>query len=560
MESTEVVRLKRNLTALVEFSRVVNSNLDMDFTLNNLLLSSMGKFLATKCIVGLYEEDVFKVKKFKGISAEAIRDFPEHKSSDDIDKVVIGSSFFKENNLGVAEKIRFSNRDLGLLVLGERIDKKAYTAEEIEFLRTIINIAATAIQNSLFILELKKVNRDLDNRVNRLNSLFEIGKEFGLLNEETRISKLLVYTMLGHFLISAYSIVISEEGKLRVLDSTIPKSKLADSLKGYDLRRFNKILRGEEIGRAVPEMEEFNYEVLLPMTIQNETRGIILLGKRMSKEGYSESDLEFVTSLSGIAITSLENKRLFKDALEKQKMEEELEIAKDIQKMLLPQRLPELKNFEIATLSVSSKQVGGDYYDVIKLDDENYCVSIADVSGKGVPASLLMANLQAFLKSICRQNLELAKATSIINDLIAENTTDGKFITFFWGILNDKEKKFKYVNAGHNPPILLRGGEVRYMAKGGIILGVMQSVFPYETETIELQRDDVLVFFTDGVTEAKNINDKEFTDERLENLLRSVCHLSAKEILDQITKEIKEFTEGTTQSDDITMIIIKVSQ
>jgi len=558
MDSTEIVRLKRNLTALVEFSRVVNSNLDMDFTLNNLMLSCMGKFLATKCIVGLYEAGVFQVKLYKGLSSGSMKSFPSHTEEDDTEKVLLQSVFFAENNLKVAEKIRFSNRDLGMLVLGERIDKKAYSPEEIEFLRTVINIAATAIQNSLFILELKKVNRDLDNRINRLNSLFEIGKEFGLLLEESRISKLLVYSLLGHFLVSVYSIAIIDEGKIRVLDSTVPKSKLGEALKPHNLKEFHWVLTGNGIEKMIPELKEFNFEVMIPMRINSETRGIIFLGKRINKEGYSKNDIEFVTSLSGIAITSLENRRLFKEALEKQRMEEELEIAKDIQKNLLPKSLPELRSFELASLSVSSKQVGGDYYDLIKLDMNNYCVSIADVSGKGVPAALLMANLQAFLKSICKQGMELDEATGVINDLVSENTNDGRFITFFWGILNDNDKTFRYVNAGHNPPILLRKNEITYLSKGGMILGVMPTSFPYETESIQLEKDDVIIMFTDGVTEAKNNSDKEFSDEKLENLVKSINNLSSTEILDNIKREIRDFTEGEMQSDDITLIVIKV--
>lgn len=558
MENTEIVRLKRNLTALVEFSRVVNSNLDMDFTLNNLMLSCMGKFLATKCIIGLCEGNSLKVKLYKGLSAEAMEHFPVYKKEENIEEVLLKSEFFKANHLTIAEKIRFSNKDLGILILGERIDKKPYSAEEIEFLRTVINIAATAIQNSLFIYELKKVNRDLDNRISRMNSLFEIGKEFGVLAEESRISKLLVYTLLGHFLVSVYSIVVIEDNKTRVLDSTVPKSKLGDALKAYNLKEFHWVLNGSDLQKLIPELKEFKYEIMVPMRINNETKGIIFLGKRINKEEYGKNDVEFVSSLSGIAITSLENRRLFKEALEKQKMEEELEIAKEIQKNLLPKGLPELKSFELASLSVSSKQVGGDYYDFIKLDSANYCVSIADVSGKGVPASLMMANLQAFLKSICKQGLELDKATSVINDLISENTSDGRFITFFWGILNDNDKTFGYVNAGHNPPILLRKNEITYLSKGGMLLGVMPTMFPYETEKIQLEKDDLIILFTDGITEAKNSSDKEFTDERLESIIKSVSDLSSNKILEEIKKEIREFTEGEMQSDDITLIVIRV--
>ncbi|MCK9211221.1 MAG: PP2C family protein-serine/threonine phosphatase, partial [Ignavibacteriaceae bacterium] len=264
-------------------------------------------------------------------------------------------------------------------------------------------------------------------------------------------------------------------------------------------------------------------------------------------------------SVGTLAIISLENKRLFQEALEKQKLEEELEIAKGIQRNLLPKEIPQLTNFQISAVSISSKQVGGDYYDIIKAEDGRYFIGIGDVSGKGVPASLLMANLQAFLKSITKQGYDIAASTSIINDLVSENTTDGRFITFFWLLLDDQKKEITYVNAGHNPPLLIRDKKIIYLDKGGMLLGVMKSFMPYESETIQLEKDDILVMFTDGVTEAKNINDEEFSDQKLENILTQKMFSSSDDILSEIKRSIDEFVAGEPQSDDITMITIRVT-
>ena len=217
-----------------------------------------------------------------------------------------------------------------------------------------------------------------------------------------------------------------------------------------------------------------------------------------------------------------------------------------------------LKNFDIAAANLFSGQVGGDYYDIIALDDKNFCISIADVVGKGVPAALLMANLQAFLKIICKQGMKIDEATGLINDLVSENITDGKFITFFWGLLNNEDISIEYVNAGHNPPLLIRNGEIQKLGKGGIILGVMKTISPYTSELIKLEKDDVIILFTDGISEAKNIKDEEFSDEKLENLVLELSHKSAKEILTVIQKEVHTFASGAVQSDDITLMAIKV--
>ena len=155
---------------------------------------------------------------------------------------------------------------------------------------------------------------------------------------------------------------------------------------------------------------------------------------------YSDSDLEFIYSLGNLAIISLENTRLFYEAVEKQKMENELNIARDIQKGLLPRSLPTIPGLELAALNISSKQVGGDYYDVVVLENGTCVIAIGDVSGKGTPASLLMANVQATIRTLVHFNLPLSEMTSLVNRLICDNTGSDKFITFCWGIFDPANK------------------------------------------------------------------------------------------------------------------------
>ncbi|MFA6025628.1 MAG: SpoIIE family protein phosphatase [Ignavibacteriaceae bacterium] len=559
MEKLEFTKLKRNLTALVEFSRVVNSSLDLQFTLNNLLLTCLGKFITTRGCIILSIQNEMKILSFKGLSEEQIALFTSIPHTEDIEENKELKDFLLQTKLVYSEKICSPRKCLGFLCLGEKINKKDYSTEEKEFLVTILNIASTAIENAMFISELKEVNRMLDSRVNRLSSLFELGKEFGVLNEESRISKLLVYSLLGHFLLSTYAVLISDENKLKILESTVPKAPLLDVMTHVNIQSIENVHDKKGIEKDFPNLSKYNFELMIPMQLQGETRGLVLLGKRMNNIPYSGTDIEFINSVGTLAIISLENKRLFQEALEKQKLEEELEIAKGIQRNLLPKEIPQLTNFQISAVSISSKQVGGDYYDIIKAEDGRYFIGIGDVSGKGVPASLLMANLQAFLKSITKQGYDIAASTSIINDLVSENTTDGRFITFFWLLLDDQKKEITYVNAGHNPPLLIRDKKIIYLDKGGMLLGVMKSFMPYESETIQLEKDDILVMFTDGVTEAKNINDEEFSDQKLENILTQKMFSSSDDILSEIKRSIDEFVAGEPQSDDITMITIRVT-
>lgn len=559
MIPTDITKIKRNLTALVEFSRIVNSSHDLEFTLNNLLLSCFGKFLVTKGLVALNKNDDVKVFASKGISSEILKNFPSLPSIGDAtgrDESLIQFQSF--SGLKLCQEICSSRGCLGIILLGEKINKSEYSEEELDFLKTLLNISATAIENSIFIDELKLVNRNLDSRVNRLSSLFELSKEFGILESEQRISKLLLYSLLGHFMISNYAIVLFENHNVRLLEHTIPPENIEHYIKSYNLQHLTENLTKNELSESFKDVIKDGIEICVPMKLQGVTKGIVFLGRRLNNVDYNSADIEFVSSVASIAIVSLENKRLFQEALLKQKLEEELEIAKDIQQKLLPSKIPSFENFEIASLSVSSKQVGGDYYDIIVKNSESFIVSIADVSGKGVPASLLMANLQAVLKSVSRQDLAIDEATGLINDLITENTSDGRFITFFWGIINDKTKNIKYVNAGHNPPILIRNNKNQKLERGGLILGVVKTFTPYLFEEIQLESGDVLVLFTDGITEAKNNFDEDFSDERFEKLLFDSSSLSPSEIINKVENEISKFTIGEQQSDDITLVVIKV--
>lgn len=558
MDTSESFKVKRNLTALVEFSRMINSSLDLNFILNNILFTCMGKFLAVKGLVALKNEGTFELKSSKGISQELLAKFPDINPEENFLENEGMKSFMNETRLMAVEKIRSSDECLGFICLGEKLNQSTYSDDDREFLKTILNISATAIQNSRVLNELKKVNRALDSRIQKLNTLFELSKEFGLVNESTKVARLLVYSVIGQFLVYKFAVVTFEDDKINFLESKLNDEELEKVLKNSGLKNLSSPLSKEQIQNDFPELDKLKIELVVPMQIQGKTKGLVFLGKRINNLAYTNDDIGFISSVGSLAIISLENQRLFLEELEKQKIEEELEIAREIQGNLLPQKKPSYKHFDVVAENVTSRQVGGDYYDIISLDENNFCLAIADVVGKGVPAALLMANLQAFLKVICKQGMKLHEATGLINDLVAENITDGKFITFFWGVLNDEKVSIHYVNAGHNPPLLIRKGKIIKLEKGGIILGVMKTLRPYISETVELRKDDVIIMFTDGISEAKNVNDEEFSDERLEKFVVEITDKPAAEILAAIRNEVQKFTYGALQSDDITLMVVKV--
>ncbi|MEW6653977.1 MAG: GAF domain-containing SpoIIE family protein phosphatase [Bacteroidota bacterium] len=558
MQLTDNNAALRNFSALVDFSNLINSSLDINFTLNNILLTCFGKFHTTKGLIALLNNDrVFEVQAYKGFSAHSLKSFP-FLTADDYDSNEMLADFIADNKLQVYQEIKSSEGLKGIIILGARLTSKSYDDSDISFLRTIVNVGATAIENCLAVDKLKSVNRNLDSKVNQLNSLFDLGKEFSGVLQIEQISKLLVYSLIGQMLVSKYAVVSCSGALLSFLENRFNEEHLRNAFKTCTKDVFQKIYTRNEFTDDLKTFAELGVDLIVPMQIKNETKGLILLGKRKSEFTYSKSDIEFVSSVGSLAIISIENARLFKETLEKQRLEKDLETARNIQNNLLPKSIPLFSNFEMAAFNKSARMVGGDYYDIIKLDDNQVLFAIADVSGKGVPAALLMANIQAFLKSICKMKLPLAEATNLLNDLVAENTTNGSFITFFWGIIDNEKKELTFVNAGHNPPLHFRNDKLTKLKKGGMILGVMPTLIPYLSDTIKLESGDTIVLFTDGITEAMNTKWEEYSDEQLEKLVAEKFTLNAGLLLEEIKISVEHFTLGAEQSDDITCMVVKV--
>ncbi|OGU82727.1 MAG: hypothetical protein A2499_12370 [Stygiobacter sp. RIFOXYC12_FULL_38_8] len=548
----------RNFSALVDFSNLINSSLDINFTLNNILLTCFGKFHTTKGLIALLNNDrIFEVHASKGFNSLTLQTFPKL-CADDYDSDEKLADFISANKMQVYQEIKSSEGLKGLIILGARLTNKVYDDSDINFLRTIVNVGATAIENCLAVDKLKRVNRDLDSKVNQLSSLFDLGKEFSGVLQIEQISKLLVYSLIGQMLVSKYAVVSCSGGVISFLENRFDEEHLQKALKSCNKDFFDKVFTRAEFTDELKPFAEVGVDLIVPMKIKNETKGLILLGKRKNELVYSQSDIEFVSSVGSLAIISIDNARLFKETLEKQRLEKDLETARNIQTNLLPKSIPAFSNFEMAAFNKSARMVGGDYYDIIKLDENNVLFAIADVSGKGVPAALLMANIQAFLKSICKMKMHLADATNLLNDLVAENTTNGSFITFFWGIINNEKKELTFVNAGHNPPLLVRNSQIIKLKKGGMILGVMQTIVPYLSDIIQLESGDTIVLFTDGITEAMNVKWEEYSDERLEAFVVDKTNLDSKRLLEEIKQSVEQFTVGAEQSDDITCMVIKV--
>lgn len=303
----------------------------------------------------------------------------------------------------------------------------------------------------------------------------------------------------------------------------------------------------------------YRTRTMLCMPMKNRNDQLIGVFQILNKkDGYfTLDDVKFLDTLSVDACIAIENARLHEASLEKERMEKELEVAATIQKMILPKEIPQIPGYDIAGLNVPSRQVGGDYYDVVYLPDGRVALVVADVSGKSIPGALLVSTLQASLRAYLEAPFDLARLVAKLNSIILTNSTTDKFITFFIGILDPPTGKFTTVNAGHNPPILVRRNQVSHMKQGGIPLGMVE-FNGYVSEEHALAGGDVVIMFTDGVTEAANPDDEFYDDDRLERCSTSHADAGAAEIRTAIFDDLQKFVRGAEQSDDITLLVLKV--
>lgn len=568
INSAEEHRSRFELRTLLETSRLLIESQDPDFVLNNLLLITMGKLLIPKAMILIHKpgDDAYYVSKSKGKSW--LVEGSDIKIS--FDPEIIDKSVIKGENLNKFEaleieadstlfNLKTSNHHIGFLCLGPKGNKNSITNSEIEFIESLCIISSVAIANSRMFKELRLINRRLDRKVHDLNTLLELSNDFNLMVDREEIAKVFKFAMLGQMLIRTFFFALDVDGNREMVSI----SGIKDLPSNDDLNQLfgmTDITRIDE-HHTCKFVQENNIELVIGLRFQNKKIGVVGVGPRANKEGYGHAEINFLQSLGNLALLTIQKTLLLEEQIVKKRLEEELNLAKTIQEGLLPNPIPNIPGFDIAAVNVSSRQVGGDYFEILKLEDKGHLLAIADVTGKGIPAALLMANLQSMLHALAPLSVSLEEASSRINDIIHDNTPSDKFITFFWGKISSDGKKFKYTNAGHNPPMVFKKDEIEpiLLEEGGIILGAMPSLMPYKSAEYIFEKGDTLLFFTDGVTEAMSIDQsQEYEEERLIECVNQNRNRDANGLMNAIINDVNMFTNNI-QHDDITMIVLKVN-
>lgn len=301
--------------------------------------------------------------------------------------------------------------------------------------------------------------------------------------------------------------------------------------------------------------------ICVPMVRKKELIGVIQTMNKRGKKSFTNEELKLFEALGAQCALAIENARLFELEIKSEQLRYELETARNIQMKLVPQTIPAFPGFKIKVQLVPAREVGGDYFNIINISESQTLFLVADVSGKSIPAALIVSTVYSFLQTyliLNKENFELNQFVESLNKFLITSTGSDKFVTAWFGLFDLSSKILKSINAGHDPVYLLKENDntITEMSVGGLMLGSIE--LPYVSEKVNLHRNDLLVFYTDGIPEAMNLGGKEFGNDRFKNILLNNKSDSIENISSTIFSEIKKYRGRAEQSDDITLGIIRI--
>lgn len=423
------------------------------------------------------------------------------------------------------------------LIIGRKLDGSDFSDTDEILLRFFLQLLDHSYQSFLNQKKEKQFAFELNHRLSQLNNLIDTGIEISKLKNhaslfETSIQRAVSITnaSFGILQISEYDQVKNE--------FTVPDGLPSEIILSSENKIFSEI------------------------RFQNKTYTFTLAEKesRTGSVPFETTDQILLDAFARQVYAALENEFLHEETLEIATIKKELSVAADIQKKIIPEKLPRIEGYDLAGINIPSKEVGGDYYDCFAIDDEKFAFVMADVAGKGVPASLLVSTLNASLYAYISMNMPLNELAEKLNKIIYKSSPSDKFITFMVGILEPKSGKFSFVNAGHNPGFILRNDNSLYkLEAGGIPLGMMDAGIPFEANETVLNSGEKLLLYTDGIPEAMNEESEEYSDEKLELFFSRFNHTTADYFISNMIHEIKNYAGSAPQSDDITILYLSRS-
>jgi sigma-B regulation protein RsbU (phosphoserine phosphatase) len=422
-------------------------------------------------------------------------------------------------------------------------------------------LLASALRSCRLRRELKDQQFQVNYRVVELENLYDVGLAIAATLDLDRLSE--------EVLLRAVSLIDARRGALYILE---------DGPEGHGLQyRLARTFGGEAtlaVDAADPDLFSFlagtatspgllpgaTYLLGLPIAVENKPKGLLVVGDKESRRGvgpFLASDRRTLALFANQAAIALENARLHREALERERLEREMHLAAEIQRQILPKGAPAVPGFQLVGWNRPARQVGGDYYDLLALPDGRVELVVGDVSGKGIPAALMVSTLYSALRLLLDQAGFGPSLLERLNRHILESSAANKFITLLIAELEPWTGVLRYLNAGHNPGLLLRaGGRIEELSPGGIPIGLLPGS-RYLPRELVVEPGDLLCLYSDGITEAESIDEEEFGTERLVALLRQHQGLTLQEVLETIQGAVTRFATGKPQYDDQTVVLLR---
>lgn len=508
-----------NLNSILDFSNKLTQNLSEEFIINSTLFTIIGKL----SICGV------KATKFQN------------------DKEI---ETFKKGKLDCSTKITEVISVTGdikyIFQLGDKLIESEISDVEKQYVKLIISIASTALENYYNFKNLQIQKTQAEKKSQLLETLFEISRSFSGLSSEEKIVQALAFNIMGQLMTNKFA-VVKTNGNNVVLKNNLG---VEDSELLSLIPNLKKIKMDSELDEKYKKI----IKIATPMNISGNTEGYLIIGPKMHGE-YDEQDYSFVSSLASTAISALENERLIQEEIEKKRFETELGLATEIQKRLLPKSKLETDYFSYYGMTKPSGEVGGDYFDYIKISESKYLFVIADVTGKGMPAALIMSNMQAAIQSLAPIEKDLKSLVDTVNKVVYSNTKKDMFITAFFCLIDSANNTIEYINAGHFYPLLASNGNLTELKVGGVILGFLPSPLVYNSEILPFE--DTLIMYTDGLNEATDSNGNELGMEGVKQIVTNAVKLQPKEATDYILNAVQKFSGNNQLADDISIVVLK---
>jgi len=512
------------------------------------------KYDTSKAEESIPEEIKFQTKNNNKI----ILDLSDSKIRADIDQY-INTDLFLEHHLDTIIPIKGKSQTVALIFANK---------STLEFLNNheISGKAERVLLRAGQILENTALYLDLIQRNLEIKKIFEVSEKL--------LTSLDIEEILEFLLDTLAQVVPYDAGVIFLFDPET-KNLYKKVSKGYEggidltlkmgqgacgwvaeTRRISLIKNVKYADHYYPIRPQTMSQVSIPLERQDELMGVLSL--ESDEVGYfTFHSIELLNLFANQAVVALHNAKQYEISITKKHLEHELVNAAKVQKVLLPQRPPVFKNLSISFSHIPSKLVSGDLFDLAPIDDNTLGLVVGDVSGKGAGAAIMMSLVLAGFRAYKKSRLAVCEVVARLNNLLEESVSDGRYATLFYALLSTKKKQITFSNAGHNPPYLFRSdGEIEELWDGGIVLGYLANQV-YKQKTISFNKGDILLTYTDGITEALNLDNEEFGEKRLKSVVKNNINLSCLELRNKILEEVDNYTKSDLISDDRTMVIVK---